>query len=106
MAVWLAYGGACTACKPGQCNDLPSKDEPWEPPTCDGSSVCVAECPNRFCGDNARRVVKYVTLAKHGNLPATGAILDQTQHFLNAMDFVLAQERLVKQKLKIWDTNG
>lgn len=106
MAVWLAYGGACTACRPGQCNDLPSANEPWEPPLCDGTTVRVTECPNRFCGDNARRTVKYALFSKHGLLPSSGALLDQTQSYLNAMDFVFAQERLVKQKLKILDTNG
>ncbi len=90
-------GERCSSCRQGACRDAPTKNSP----------ICVrlpgrtqplriTECPNQFCGENARQLVRLAHFAREGCMPIAGGTLDQAQSFMEACRFAWAFEDEIK----------
>lgn len=95
----LSIGETCTACTPGHCRNKPTEEHPRIVPLGRGREIVLTDCPNQFCGENARRVVRAARFAELGILPVAGGWLNQSQPFLDALEYALATRAELKAEM-------
>jgi hypothetical protein len=88
----------CPNCKSG-CDDCRGK----------GSipgRVEITGCPREQILPGTRRLVQIIRSKRHGLLPVSGGLLDQSAFFLNVSEFVIAEEDMIRAQLKLDPLHG
>jgi hypothetical protein len=106
VAVGLTFGVACSACTARHCVDEPTVDEPICLPMRGEAPLEITQCPNRFCGENARQAVRLANLTRKGLPPVAGGALDQTQSFISALELIWAEQAEYRREKKVIDSDG
>jgi hypothetical protein len=106
VAVGLTFGAACSACTAGRCVDAPTAEEPLCLSMHGAAPIEITECPNKYCGENARQTVRLAAFAKRGLLPVAGGLLDQTQSFITALELVWSEQAEYRREKKLIDPDA
>lgn len=61
--------------------------------------MAITECPRKVVTADICELLDYVALAQKGLLPLAGGLLDQTQWFVQAVQYVWAEQRVAKAGL-------
>lgn len=67
----------------------------------DSGEIDITVCPLMIITSDVREVIKYVDLVK-SLPPVAGGALDQAKVFIDAMDFIMNEEQMWKNKLGIF----
>ena len=97
----------CSSCSPSKCNDIAREGEPLQVacPTCNENGCLRCDdkgyfelegCPQEYIGAKMQRFVTYADHAKRGSMPKSGGVLDQTNWFVHAVQFLESEEERVK----------
>jgi hypothetical protein len=78
----------CIACN--------GQDENCE--TCDGFGVHHIGCPKDSIDPSTVRAIQFADFADKGHWPVSGGVLDQSQSFVSACNFIWKEEEHYKPK--------
>ena len=109
----MQYSKECKRCPGiGRCKDKPNKSTPMELtcPICNGAGdiveckecddglIIIVDCPLHFIGDDAMEYIRFVRLYDKGMPPILGGVLDQSNVFIEATEFIASQEAINESK--------
>ena len=80
----------CELCR-GSCKDRPTESEPLLI-DCEGEEVAITECPQKIIGADVSQCMALSDFARHGALPESGGVMDQTVSVVEAIGFTQGLE--------------